>query len=56
MNELCDLTIVINNIKQHNYTIGDYKLCENEASIVLKYLEKAKKELEFDEKVNVPIA
>ena len=31
-------TIVLNNIKEHNFTIADYKLCEDEAKICIQLL------------------
>ena len=31
-------TIVLNNIREHNFTIADYKLCESEAKVCMQLL------------------
>lgn len=37
--DLFEVTKIINNIKNHNFSVADYKLCESEAKIVSFYLE-----------------
>ena len=33
-------TIVLNNLKEHNFTIADYKLCEDEAKVCMQLLDE----------------
>jgi len=33
-------TIVLNNMKEHNFTIADYKLCEDEAKVCMQLLDE----------------
>ena len=37
--ELFEVTKVINNLRQHNFEIADYKLCKQEAEVVAQALE-----------------
>ena len=37
--ELFEVTKVLNNLSQHNFDIADYKLCKQEAEVVVKSLE-----------------
>lgn len=36
---ILNATVALNNIKQHNYSIEDYPMCEKESVIVRKALE-----------------
>lgn len=46
-------TVVLNNIKTHNYSIQDYPLSEYESEIVLKALEKYIDDLKFEQELKV---
>ena len=57
MNEaITDAVVVLNNIKRHEYVVGDYKLPPKEAEIVKTALEEHIKGLKFDEVFKEPIA
>ena len=43
--ELLNITNAINNIRNNDYGIGDYKMCEKESKIVIKALEEYKCDL-----------
>lgn len=45
-NELFELTKTLNNLKRHDYTVADYKMCKQEADVVMNLLHKRKVELE----------
>lgn len=46
-------TTTLNNIKAHNYTVADYKLCPKEADVVIKALDHYLRDMKFDEEVRV---
>ena len=39
-NERLEKTIVLGNLKKHDYTVADYKMSKKEADIVIKLLEE----------------
>lgn len=46
-------TVVLNNIKAHNYSIQDYSLPEYESKIVIKALERFLDDLKFEQELKV---
>lgn len=46
-------TVVLNNIKAHNYSIQDYSLPEYESKIVMKALERFLDDLKFEQELKV---
>ena len=44
--ELFEVTKTLNNMKKHDYTVADYRMCKKEADIVMPLLAKRKVELE----------
>lgn len=38
--EKFEVTKIMNNLKQHNFQIQDYKICESEAKVIIDVLEK----------------
>jgi hypothetical protein len=48
-----DATVVLNNIKAHNYSIQDYSLSEYESKIVMKALERYLADLKFEQELKV---
>ena len=55
MDNLFEITKIINNIKGNDYTVGDYKMCQSEAEFIIPILENEKAGLEFDKKYQNPI-
>lgn len=54
INELSlNATVVLNNIKAHNYSIQDYSLSEYESKIVMKALERFLDDLKFEQELKV---
>ena len=47
--EIFEVTKIISNIRNNNYTVGDYKLCESESKVVLRALEEYLANIKFDE-------
>jgi len=48
-----DATVVLNNIKAHNYTIQDYPMSEFESRIVIKALNRYLADLKFEQEIKV---
>ena len=48
-----DATVILNNIKAHNYSIQDYSLSEYESKIVMKALERYLADLKFEQELKV---
>ncbi len=46
-----DATIVLNNIKAHNFLIQDYPMAEYEAKIVIKAIERYLDDLKFEKEL-----
>lgn len=46
-------TVVLNNIKTHNFSIQDYPLSEFESEIVLKAIERYIDDLKFEQELKV---
>lgn len=46
-------TVVLNNIKAHNYSIQDYPLSEHESKIIMKALERYLDDLKFEQELKV---
>ena len=46
-------TVVLNNIKAHNYSIQDYSLPEYESKIVMKALERFLDDHKFEQELKV---
>lgn len=44
--ELFEITKTLNNLKQHDFVVSDYKMCKQEADVVMDLLQKRKAELE----------
>lgn len=51
--QLFDVTRTLSNVKNHDYTVSDYKLCKNESDIVVKALNKYLTDLNYDERLKV---
>lgn len=51
--ELFNAQKTLRNIKNHNFTVADYKVCPEEAEIIIEALEKHIKDLTFDEGLKV---
>ena len=51
---LFEITKIINNIKNHDFSVADFKITGAEGEIIMRCLKKEKEALEFDEKVEVP--
>lgn len=45
--------IVLSNVSNHRYDVGDYKLCPKESEIVVRALERYLSDLAFDEELKV---
>jgi len=48
-----EVTKTLNNIKQHDYTVSDYKMCKSEANIVSEALERYLTDLKYDEELRI---
>lgn len=48
---LFNITKVLNNLKNNDYTVNDYKMCKEEADVVIALLEDRKAELEYETSV-----
>lgn len=48
-----DATVVLNNIKAHNYTIQDYPMSEFESQVVIKALNRYLADLKFEQELKV---
>lgn len=46
-------TVVLNNIKAHNYSIQDYSLSEYESKIIMQALERYLDDLKFEQELKV---
>ena len=46
--EIFEVTKTLSNVRNHDYTVGDYKMCKSESDVCIKALELLKKSLEFD--------
>lgn len=53
--ELFETTKVLNNMKNNDYEVGNYKVGKDEADLIIKLLEKHKDELTYDLKFKSPI-
>ena len=53
-NEIFEITKIMNNIKNHDFSVADFKITGAEGEIIVRCLKKEKEALEFDEKVEVP--
>lgn len=51
--ELFNARRTLNNIKNHNYTVADYRICSEEAEVIIKALEKHVKDVSFDEGLKI---
>lgn len=51
-NELFEITRTMNNIKNHDFSVANYKMCKEEADLCIKALELFGNSLKFD-KLNV---
>ena len=47
-NDIFEVTKTLNNIKNHDFSVANYKMCKEEANYCIKALELLKKSLEFD--------
>ena len=52
-NELFEVTKIISNLKNHDYTVQNYKMVKDEADVVIKALEIYKQIIQVD-KISVP--
>lgn len=53
-NEIFEITKIMNNIKNHDFSVADFKITGAEGEIIMRCLKKEKEALEYDEKVKVP--
>ena len=50
---LFDVTKVLNNLKNHDYSVADYKMCKQEADLVIHILKLVKADLENDNETTI---
>lgn len=55
IDELFETTKVLNNMKNNDYEVGNYKVGKEEADLIIRLLEKHKEELTYDLKMKAPI-
>ena len=48
-----DATVVLNNIKGHNFMIQDYPMAEYESKIIIKAIERYIDDLKFEQEIKV---
>ena len=53
--EQFEVTKIINNLNQHNFTVQTYRMSKDEAEVVLRALKAYRFELEHDAEVNFEI-
>lgn len=46
--EVFEITKTMSNIRNHDFTVADYKMCPQESDVVLRALEHYKKAIEFN--------
>ena len=47
-NDIFEVTKTLNNIKNHDFSVANYKMCKEEADICIKALELLRESSEFD--------
>lgn len=52
-NEILDLINILDNLKGNNYEVGDYKMSEKEANVVIAILEQRLDDIKANDKLNV---
>ena len=54
-NELFEITKILNNIKNHDFSVADLKITKKESEVIAMCLETQKNLLDFDENLQDPI-
>ena len=54
-NEIFEITKIMNNIKNHDFSVADLKITKEESDIITMCLETQKHLLDFDENMKDPI-
>ena len=47
-NEVFETTKIMANIKNHDFSVADYKMCKSESEVVMRALESYLSDLKFD--------
>lgn len=53
--EIFQVTKIMSNIKNHDFSVSDLKITKAESELIYKYLAKKRNELMFDEQFKDPI-
>lgn len=54
--ELFEITKILNNIKNHDFSVADLKITKAESEVITMCLKTQKNLLDFDEHLKAPIA
>ena len=47
-NEIFETTKIMTNIRNHDFSVADYKMCKSESEVVMRALESYLSDLKFD--------
>ena len=53
--ELFEIIKIMNNIKNHDFSVADLKICKEDAEIITMCLETPNHHLDYDENMKEPI-